>query len=241
MQPIGFSTGALALSDFRSALEMLKDQTVNAVELSAIRESELIPLLRSLDELDLCRFSYISIHAPSQFSPQAEGWIFQELYDHRHNGWPIIVHPDTMKHDCDWRLLGSQLCIENMDKRKPVGRTVQELNLLFERFPDASFCFDIGHARQVDTSMIEAYQMLKNFGPRLRQVHVSEVNSRNKHDPLSFISIIDFQEVAHLIPPEVPIIIESIVSRDQISAEISRVRKALAVASKPGDMSSVVG
>jgi hypothetical protein len=240
MQPLGFSTGALALSDFRSALEMLKDQVVNAVELSAIREPELIPLLRSLDNLDLSRFSYISIHAPSQFSHQAEGWIFQELYDHRHNGWPIIVHPNTLKHDPDWRLLGSQLCIENMDKRKPVGRTVQELDLLFERFPAASFCFDIGHARQVDTSMIEAYQMLKKFGPRLRQIHVSEVNSRNKHDPLSFISIIDFQEVAHLIPPDVPIIIESIVSGDQIGAEISRVQKALAITSKPGDMSSVM-
>jgi hypothetical protein len=240
MQPLGFSTGALALSDFRSALEMLKHQGVNAVELSAIREPELIPLLRSLGDLDLSRFSYISIHAPSQFSPQAEGWIFQELYDDRHNGWPIIVHPDTLKQDSDWRLFGPQLCIENMDKRKPVGRTVRELDLLFERFPAASFCFDIGHARQVDTSMIEAYQMLKKFGPRLRQIHVSEVNSRNKHDPLSFISIIDFREVAHLIPPEVPIIIESIVSGDQIGAEISRVREALAITSKPGDMSSVM-
>jgi sugar phosphate isomerase/epimerase len=118
---------------------------------------------------------------------------------------------------------------------------VKELDLLFERFPDASFCFDIGHARQVDTSMIEAYQMLKKFGPRLRQIHVSEVNSRNKHDRLSFVSILDFQEVAHMIPPEIPIIIESIVSGDQIGAEIDRVRKALGVTRRPGDMSSVVG
>jgi hypothetical protein len=241
MRLLGYSTGALALSDFRLALAILKEQPVDAVELSAIRENELIPLLRSLNDLDLSRFAYVSLHAPSQFSQQAAGWIFQELYDHRHNGWPIIVHPGTLNYDPDWRLLGSQLCIENMDKRKPFGRTVQELDLLFDRFPHASFCFDIGHARQVDTSMIEAYKMLKKFGPRLRQVHVSEVNSQNKHDHLSFVSILDFQEVAHLIPPEIPIIIESMVSGDQIAAEISRVRKALAVTSKPGDMSSVVG
>jgi hypothetical protein len=232
MQPLGYSTGALALSDFRSALQMLKSQPINAVELSAIREPELIPLLQSLGELDLSMFTYISIHAPSQFSAEAEGWIFQELYDNRHRGWPIIVHPDTLNHDPDWRLLGPQLCIENMDKRKPVGRTVRELDVLFERFPDASFCFDIGHARQVDTSMIEPYKMLKKFGSRLRQIHVSEVNSRNKHDRLSFVSILDFQEVAHLIPPQVPVIIESIVSGDQIGAEINRVREALAM---PGD------
>jgi len=53
MQPLGYSTGAPALSDFRKALEMLKDQPVNAIELSAIREHELVPLLRSIDYLNL--------------------------------------------------------------------------------------------------------------------------------------------------------------------------------------------
>jgi hypothetical protein len=114
-----------------------------------------------------------------------------------------------------------------MDKRKSAGRTVQELELLFGEFPEASFCFDIGHARQVDTSMIEAYQMLKRFGSRLRQVHISEVNAQNKHDRLSFVSILSFQEVTHLISPSTPVIIESVVPEDQIGAEICRVRKAL--------------
>jgi hypothetical protein len=230
METLGYSTGALALSDFRKALSMLRHQPVEAVELSAIREQELLPLLRSLDELDLSRFRYVSIHAPSQFPAESEGRIFQELYDIRHRGWPIVVHPDTLYDASLWRLLGDLLCIENMDKRKPGGRTARELEDLFETYPDASFCFDIGHARQVDTSMIESYRMLKRFGDRLRQVHVSEVNTRNKHDPLSLVSIIDFQEVARYISPSVPVIIESIVTEDQIGAEIARVREALAVA-----------
>jgi hypothetical protein len=227
MQPLGYSTGALAMSDFRIALEMLKHQPVQAVELSAIREHELIPLLQSLADLDLSQFSYVSIHAPSSYSPEAESSIFQELYSTRHRGWPIIVHPDTLRDSSLWKQLGNQLCIENMDKRKPVGRTVRELELLFEEFPEASFCFDIGHARQVDTSMTEAYLMLKRFGSRLRQVHISEVNTRNKHDRLSFVSILGFQEVTHLIPSSVPVIIESIIPEDQIGAEICRVKRAL--------------
>lgn len=227
MQPIGFSTGALALSDFRSALRMLQEQPVQVVELSAIRPHELVPLLRSLDHLDLSHYSYVSIHAPSSFSAEAEAWIFRELYEIRHRGWPIIVHPETMYDFSIWRLLGGLLCIENMDKRKPVGRTVRELELLFTEFPQASFCFDIGHSRQVDTSMTEAYQMLKRFGPRLRQVHISEVNTLNKHDRLSFVSIRGFQEVAHLIPDSTPVIIESVVAEDEIGAEICRVRSAL--------------
>lgn len=229
MQPLGFSTGAIAFSDFRKALQLLKDLPVQAVELSAIRERELIPLLRALNELDLSQFAYVSLHAPSCFSPEAETWIFQELYATRHRHWPIVVHPDTL-HDLSlWKELGALLCLENMDKRKPVGRTLRELECLFEKLPEASFCFDIGHARQVDTSMTEAYRMLKRFQSRLRQVHISEVNSQNKHDRLSFVSTLDFQEVSHLIPPTTPVIIESVVEGDQIGAEFRRVQRVLEV------------
>lgn len=227
MRPLGFSTGALALSDFRKALRTLRDQPVSAVELSAIRKHELIPLLRALDDLDLSRYSYVSIHAPSEFSPNDEAWIFQELYEVRHRGWPVVVHPDTIYDFSLWKLLGDRLCIENMDIRKPSGRTVRELESLFGEFPQACFCFDIGHARRVDTSMTEAYLMLKRFSSRLRQVHISEVNTLNKHDRLSFVSILDFQEVTRLIPPSTPVIIESVVAEDQIGAEICRVQKAL--------------
>lgn len=233
MQPLGFSTGALALSDFRRALTLLRDKPLSVVELSAIREHELIPLLRSLDDLDLSQFEYVSIHAPSSISAKSEAVIFRELYNIRRLGWPVIVHPDTLHDYSLWDQLGALLCIENMDKRKPAGRTVQELDILFERLPQASFCFDIGHARQVDSSMTEAYLMLKHFRPRLRQVHISEVNARNKHDRLSFVSILGFQEVTHLIPPTTPIIIESVVTEDEIEAEISRVRRALDRSDEP--------
>lgn len=227
-QLIGYSTGALALSDFRKALGLLQEQPVKALELSAIRKDELVPLLRSLDTLDLTKFEYVSIHAPSGFSPDDEAWIFGELLSIRDRGWPVIVHPDILFNHSLWSRLGDLLCIENMDRRKPTGRTARELERLFNTFPDASFCFDIGHARQVDTSMVESYRMLKDFRSRLRQVHVSEVNTRNKHDPLSFVSILDFQEVAGLIPPSTPVIIESIVTEENlIGAEIGRVQKAL--------------
>jgi hypothetical protein len=79
MRPLGFSTGALALSDFKEALRILRDRPVSVVELSAIREHELIPLLRALDDLDLSQFQYVSIHAPSSFTPQVEMSIFREL------------------------------------------------------------------------------------------------------------------------------------------------------------------
>ena len=39
--------------------------TVNAIELSALRQPELLPLIVSLGRLDLRAFVYVSVHAPS--------------------------------------------------------------------------------------------------------------------------------------------------------------------------------
>src|SRR5580693_2147376 len=86
--------------------------------------------------------------------------------------------------------LGPSVCVENMDKRKPGGRSVGELARIFAELPDATFCFDIGHARQFNPTMTEAWLILKEFGSKLRQVHVSEVNTRSKHDRLSYASIL---------------------------------------------------
>jgi len=68
-----------------------------------------------------------------------------------------------------------------------------------EVLPRASLCFDIGHARQVDPTMSEAAAILQRYSARLRQLHVSEVNSQSKHDSLSFESILAFRRVSHLV------------------------------------------
>lgn len=227
MRPIGLSTGALAYEDFRLGLAMTRTAGCTAVELSALRQPELFPLLDSLASLDLAGFEYISIHAPSQFEPTWEALAWTRLREECWRDWPIIVHPDALFDFSLWREFGALLCVENMDKRKPIGRTVRELNLIFDQLPEASFCFDIGHARQCDPTMTEAYLMLREFGSKLRQVHVSEVNTRSKHDLLSYASILAYHDVAHLIPTNVPLILETPVAENQIEAEIAKVREAL--------------
>jgi hypothetical protein len=227
MRTIGFSTGALAYADFRRGVAMLAGKDIHAVELSALRHSELRPLLVGLADLDLSQFTYIAIHAPSGFAASDEEEIVAALQPVSQQGWPVILHPDTIHDASLWRRLGKCLCVENMDKRKPVGRTAPELAKIFEQLPEATLCFDIGHARQVDSTMTEAHFILKHFGARLRQVHVSEVNTRSKHDPLSVASILAFQDVAHLIPDDIPLILETPVPEERIAFEVARVREAL--------------
>ncbi|MCI0723828.1 MAG: hypothetical protein L0338_33450 [Acidobacteria bacterium] len=220
MRPIGFSTGALAFGDYRRGLKMIQARRIRAVELSALREGELEPLLSDLDSLDLSDLDYVSFHAPSALEKVSEERATVMLRQLLPRRWPIILHPDVIKNRPLWSGFGEWLCIENMDKRKPIGRTVAELEPFFRDFPDASFCFDIGHARQVDPTMSEAALLLRRFADRLKQVHMSEVNSRSKHDAISFTAMQSFHKVADLIPPGIPIILETVIPEDQILEQL---------------------
>jgi hypothetical protein len=146
--------------------------------------------------------------------------------------WPIIVHPDAMHTPSAWACLGDSLCVENMDKRKPIGQTANDLAKFFHALPNASLCFDIGHARQVDPTMSEAWAILQRFRNRIRQLHVSEVNTQSKHDPLSLESILAFQKVSHLLPADAPVILESRVEASEIEEEIKIALNALTPASQ---------
>ena len=230
MKRIGFSTGALARGDFRRALQMLSGKKANAVELSALRQHELAPLVQQLEQLDLSRFQYISFHAPSAMEQSYEGTALDLLKQVASRNWPIIVHPDAMHTPSAWACLGDCLCIENMDKRKPIGQTASDLAKLFDMLPNASLCFDIGHARQVDPTMSEAWAILQPFRNRIKQLHVSEVNTQSKHDPLSLESILAFQKVFYLLPADAPIILESRVEESEINEEIQTALDALSPA-----------
>lgn len=229
MRPIGFSTGALAKQDFRRALACLRHHNIPVVELSALRLNELDPLVEAIADLDLSSFQFVSFHAPSHLTPSEEWRVTDRLRFVVDRGIPIVVHPEVIDKDQCWRWMGQHLLIENMDKRKPVGRTSRELKCLFDRFPESRFCFDIGHARQVDPTMVEAKLILESFGDRLAQLHISEVNTGSRHDPLSVNAISAFQSVAALIPERVPIILETLIDQGQsdVLTEIERARRAL--------------
>lgn len=238
---IGFSTGALAQSDFRRGLSLMVRQGLGAVELSALRDAELRPLLEALNSLDVTDYHYVSFHAPSQLTSLSEAELVQLLHTLLPRRWPIIVHPDTITDFRLWADFGEWLCIENMDKRKPIGRTVEELEQIFKKLPHASFCFDIGHARQVDPTMSQAAFLLRAYSDRLKQLHVSEVNSRSKHEALNYTAISAFRKVAHLVPPTVPLILETPITGEQMQAQAALARETFANTSHPHFQKLAVG
>jgi hypothetical protein len=227
MRPIGFSTGALALGDFDRALEILRAHPVPAVELSALRDKELHHLMARLPDLDLSAFTYVSVHAPSKFVALSEASVADMLAPCIDRQLPIVIHPDAMSDLACWKQFGELLCIENMDKRKRTGRTADELDFFFTSLPEARFCLDLAHARQVDDTMSEARYLLRRYGSRLMQLHVSELDAEGHHFSMSMASIYGMQRVAHYIDPKVPVIIESQVVAQLVEHEVEAAELAL--------------
>jgi hypothetical protein len=192
---------------------------------------ELEPLVSAVPQLDLGSFEFISIHAPSHFDQQSENRVLELLSRREVSAYPVVVHPDVIFTPALWHQLGDRLLIENMDKRKPIGRTVRELLCLFDLLPNARFCFDIGHARQIDPTMTESALLLHTFGDRLAEVHISEVNTASRHDPISGNAASAFQSVAKYIPAEIPIILEPLLDdgQSELEIEMRRAREALSV------------
>lgn len=219
MRPIGFSTGALAKGDFHNGVELQAGQT-DAIELSALRESELDELIEALPRLDLGGFRYISFHAPSRRVHLTERELVKKLNKVGHYVGAIIVHPDIIDDAAEWKPIEEKMVIENMDQRKPGGRTAKEIQKYFDKLPNAKFCFDIGHARQVDPTLSTAVEMLRRFADRIVEVHISEVDAASQHVQISNAAMNSYRRIASLIPKSVPAIIESIVNPDEIYEEL---------------------
>ena len=228
MRPIGFSTGALALGDFERALRMLRGRAVEVVELSALRERELAPLVDSAARLGLEQFRHVAVHAPSRIAPGHEPAVVEQLASLAARGWPVVLHPDAVSDWALWRPLGAALLVENMDRRKATGRTADELAAALDRVPEAGLCLDVGHAHQQDPTMAGARLILERFGARLREVHLSHVTSSSAHERLSRDALLAARAVAALIPEQIPIVLETPVTEEQIDEELRAARAALA-------------
>jgi hypothetical protein len=220
MRHFGFSTGAIAKDDVLAALSCLRGTEANAIEVSALRLSELDEVIEASPFAEECRFRHRSFHAPSRFAVEDEPVVINRLLALRNRGWRIVVHPDTLHTPQRWRALGNALLVENMDKRKPVGQTARDFDKIFEQLPEAGLCLDLAHARQVDPSMVEAYRLVKRHREKIREVHLSDLNARSAHVPLNLPALEAYREVAALIPRNAPVILETPVECEEVPFQL---------------------
>ena len=224
---LGFSTGAVAKGDVERGLALIRESSADAVEVSALRDTELPVLIDKLPRLDFTGFDYVALHAPGAFTALSERSVLAYLERAAERGWPIVVHPDAITDWKAWRSFGELLAVENMDRRKACGRTPEELEVVFEELPEAGLCFDIAHARQIDPSMMLAGRIWDEFKGHVRHIHVSHVDAEGRHGALNRECVKAFAPLLQQATPDVPLILESIVPPECVESELTQLRDML--------------
>jgi hypothetical protein len=223
--PIGFSTGSLLPGDTRQSLRMVRDLGATAIELSALRAREIPELLQTVESNPWDGFRYVSVHAPSRYPGLSEAEIVRQLRPVIERGWSLTIHPDAIEDWHVWAGLGPLACVENMDSRKSGGRTVRELEEVFRRLPAATFCLDVAHARNLDPSLALLRDLIESFGPRMRQIHLSEVDGHCVHHAMSPVAVSEYEKITSLIGLQIPILLETPVDADQAKHQLDLARE----------------
>jgi sugar phosphate isomerase/epimerase len=222
--PVGISTGAFEGSP-AEAVDASRAIGCDAIELSALRWREMDPLLELLNSLDLSQFKYVSIHLPSSIPEDSEMDLVRKLEGVTDQRILFVLHPDAVHEFSRWKVLGPRLLIENMDARKRTGRTLEELKTVLEALPQAGLCFDIAHAKQIDPTMTVAARILSGLHDRIRQMHVSDVDSKGAHYRLNAFALGIYRGLLGQLP-NVAAIVESPVNASNIKAE-TQIAKSL--------------
>lgn len=184
---IGASTGYMSghRGDWPAMVRLAADESIMAIELSALSEPELPSLLAWLYERPALPFQWVAAHGPSKQRRMPEQELVALLESLTRYVEVVVLHPDKIDDVALYRELGSKLAIENMDTRKPVGQTAGELEELFDELPQARLYFDVAHASAVDPTMDEGRLILDRLGSRLSHVHISSLDETCHHVALT--------------------------------------------------------
>jgi len=198
---IGSSTGWMYANGINSLTQqqaILRDAGVSAVEIcmgsTLIDNNDVrVKSLLNGDRLDFARLPYTSLHLPdyqSEIETSRQVKAAREIVVN-HFVSTMVIHPvkdgrgyPTFYYDLLYRIAwigGSyRLAIENMDKEKPDGFLLSELEHLVE-VCDLNFVLDVQHAFEHDPLMRYAEELFLAMKNRLVHLHVSGESEGSNH------------------------------------------------------------
>ena len=210
---LGFSTGALYKTQIpqisREAVRLIKDLSCQALELGGQRKDR-IPALNDLKPADVADFSFLSLHTADDviYGDNAETKEMLDAIQRAHDRLKfdnIIIHPDKIE---SWEIFqhySLPLAIENMDHRKSMGRTIDDIEKILNFNQNFKLVLDLNHCYCNDKTMGLAQDFYQKFKDKIVQIHLS--GFIELHDPLYRSQQ---KEILDAVPDKnLPIIIES--------------------------------
>lgn len=189
MIKLGYSLGAGPNPKYtiKDRIKMLSSVENHAVELNYVVAGRLVDNLDVEDIQELKKFKYISIHAPAVFTDSnKKQWIrypsneAEDVIDKILNiakttsAHTIVFHPDLVD-DFSWlnSKVDNLLAFENMDRKKSFGKSVEDMDIVFLKAPNAKWVCDVNHIYAIDHSMNLAKNFHKAFQDRICHYHMS--------------------------------------------------------------------
>ncbi len=217
------STGIDTLSPEHVA--RIKAIGCNAIEFSC-NNVERLDGLATIQGSDVEGFKYVALHAPALKFVYRNDVLTKAVLNalqeaHRRLKFRcVVLHPDRVE---DWEVLKKfelPYAIENMDNRKEVGKTVEDMEAIFSEH-DYPMVLDINHCFVNDQSLELAKKLYTRFQDRIIELQVSGYESM--HDPLFRTQQ---WEILQAVPnKKLPIIIESqVTDENELKQEYECVR-----------------
>lgn len=227
----GFSTGVLHQHlDAKQALKIIKQLGCTAVELGFVRKQRMEDgWMEAITKEDLEGFKYISLHAPKMYYKDNEETrnIFKRI-EQINNLRPldlVVFHPDNVVDVEVFKKASFPVGFENMDKQKPFGRTLKDIEKLLKKNTNFRFVLDTNHIKSNDQSMKLADEFYSRLGNKIAQYHISGLGRDFPHIPLFQTQETDILEAVKDLSK--PIICESRLTPDNIRQEKEFIEKYL--------------
>lgn len=220
---LGFSTGCFYKTSLNliERISLIKNAGCRAIELGfvKIKRSDTDDLKR-LAAKELGGFDYVSLHAPKHHYGQNKKTyeIFEIIK--RVNATReldcVVIHPDTIT-DCSvFRDTGFKIALENMDNRKASHQFPDEFVGILTKYPQPGFVLDVNHVFSNDPSMKLAAEFYEKLGERITQIHLSGYTGYHA----ALFETRQAEIIQAIQNFKTPIIIESVISPENIRKEI---------------------
>ena len=227
---LGFSTGVLHKTHTtKEALKIIKDIGCTAVELGFVKMEQIEQgWLDKISPEDISSFRYVSLHAPKfdygnnagtevLFKKMAEVNALRKLDC-------VVFHPDCVKDFGVFKNAPFRIAFENMDDRKESFQKPEELARVLSEDEKYGMVLDINHIYSNDPSMRLAEEFYTRLGSKIVQIHLS--GNAGYHDPIFKTRQ---TEILNAIQDfTTPIIIESVISAEEITEEKKYVMDGIA-------------
>lgn len=188
MNQIGVSTGCFykcvqdELSD--KMLNILLSNSIEVIELNVIKSDKVIKIHKLSKEL-LSRFSYVSLHAPSDaiyrddlntHNLLNEIRSFNEYFTLQN----IVIHPDVIENFKIFKKYEElEISLENMDNEKFAYNNIDDFDI--ELMNSFSLTLDLQHIFTMDQAMKTLKDYKTKFSQYIKQIHISGYHPIHKH------------------------------------------------------------